>query len=447
MDTVKVRAREVGGRYYQTLLNSLTLDQLRSALLRLKARNAPAVRTRGEVIDAIESAGWVENELVRTLLDIESKSPTRHAAISKYEGPLPDFSGAVLFEDLPVGPDGLAFRPVYVRKTDDYLSVTFEHIVEVREWRTDGDEDRQQRVTTRIRHPIIVRFYSDMSIAGFFFPGFTLGTASTKKDRRSYEDVVGALSASLSYQYKTSFRQFPILSAVKYLQAGDSPEVRVIRTDIEAVSGKVSLDAPSQANSVNELLLSFLQPHVAEGIVDDLRKAIKKAINDAYADQFVIYWCKERVVTRIKLWGFACELMFIWNDTESSFRSIDAIIRLLVGVAQHTDDPSERRVWDFVVSLDRGAVVQLNELVARGAQSKDAALDIALQAVEAGVLEYVFRLNTSALLVDAANVWSSNSAFYRRPFRTVDGDVIDGTDPKMVEVGFKKARSGEGAAQ
>lgn len=440
MEATKARSREFGERYYETLLNSLTLDQLKTALFRLKRGEAPAVRTRTEAIEAIESAGWVERELNDILLDIEAKSPTRHSAISKFGGTIPAYSDAEMFLDLPMGPTGIQFRPVYRASGSGFSSITFEHSIDVREWRNESETVRKL-VTTKIRHPVIVRFYEKLGIAAFFFPGFSHGSAQRPADRLAYETVIHELTVALSYKFNSTFVQFPIAQAVKYLQMGESPEIKIIRTDIDAVNGKVSLDSPVATNSVNDLLLSFLEPHVRKEVVSDLQAAIKTALNDAHADHFVIYWCKERVVTRVRLWSFACELMYIWNDTDSSFRSIDSIIQLLVSVARHSGNAPQRDLWDIIVGLPKEVIVSQGELISKSSASGEEVLSVALRAVQAGILQYAFRLKTTDLLVDCANSWRVDPAFYRRQFKTVTGELIDGNEPSLIEVGFMRSNT------
>jgi len=356
MDSVKARTRAVGGRYYTTLLNSLTLDQIKSAIFRLKRGDVRNVRSRADAIDAIESAGWVEQELNAILLDIESKSPTRHSAISKFTGAIPEFKDSELFQYLPATVRGLQFRPVYQRQDKDFISITFEHEIEVKEWEDDAPGSRRL-IVTKIRHPIVARFYVKLKVVAFYFPGFSQGNGQKASDRLSYEDVVSSLTSSITYKFSVAFQQFPVSYAIKFLQTGDSPEIKVIRTDMNAGVGKVSLDSPLESNSVSDLLFSFLKPHISDGAFRELKKAIKLAIDGSHADHFVVYWCKERVVTRVRLWSFACEFMFVWNGTESSFRSIDSIIQLLVSVSDQYASPSGKALWDFILSSTKGAVI------------------------------------------------------------------------------------------
>lgn len=443
METNRLRARELGERYYETLLNSLTIDQLRTALFRLKRQDAPVVRSRTEAISAVESAGWVEKDLNAMLLDIEAATPTRHAVITKFSGSVPSFSDADLFNFLPASTGGLRFRPVFLTKSKDFYSFTFEHEVEVREWR-DEEADVRRLFTTKIRHPIIARFYSSMEIAAFYFPGFSQGYSKTASERITYESVIASLTHALTYKFGSSFQQFPINNAIKFLQAGESPEIKIIRTDIDSGKGKVSLDSPHETNSVNDLLFSFIEPHVKTTVLSDLKRAIGSALDASHSENFVIYWCNERVVTRVRLWSYACEFMFVWNDTESSFRSIDSIIQLLVSVAGQSERPGSKNLWEFLLSTPKGSILSQNELITRSNTTVDEALSVAIRAVQAGILEYVFRLRTDKLIVECANLWRADPEFYRREFTATDGQAINGADPKMLEVGFARLSESEG---
>lgn len=442
MDGSKARAREIEDRYYATLLNSLTLDQLKTALFRLSRGETRGVRSRQDAIEAIESAGWIERELNEILLDIESRTPTRHSAISNYVGSIPEFSEAEIFKFLPATVDKIQFRPVYQRRNEDFVSITFEHEIEVREWK-DEAEDVRRLITTKIRHPIVARFYEKLSVVAFHFPGFSQGAGQKASDRLSYEQVISSLTSAITYKFGIAFKRFPVGTAVKFLQDGDSPEIRVIRTDLDAEAGRVSLDSPLESNSVVDLLVSFLKPYFDPQVATQLRTSVVSAIEGSHSDYFVIFWCKEKVVTRVKLWDFAAELMFVWNGTESSFRSVDAIIQLLVSVASQYGSPGGKSLWDYVASAPQGKIITQSDLISRGNVTASDALAVAVRAVQAGLLEYVFKLRTSGLVIECANTWLSDPAFYRRRFNLEGGGDIDGNDPKAIEVGFRKVTPGE----
>jgi hypothetical protein len=67
-------------------------------------------------------------------------------------------------------------------------------------------------------------------------------------------------------------------------------------------------------------------------------------------------------------------------------------------------------------------------------------------AVKAGMLSPVYRLNTNVLIVDSLNSWTENPTDLRRSWATDDGGVVDGANPKNIEVAFRRVATVGGRA-
>lgn len=73
--------------------------------------------------------------------------------------------------------------------------------------------------------------------------------------------------------------------------------------------------------------------------------------------------------------------------------------------------------------------------------NEDDILDALLRSVQAGNFRYVFRLKTTHILRDYANVWTLDPTALRSIYVTAEGDEIDGRDPKHIEVGFERSNA------
>ena len=72
----------VGGDYVQTLINSLTFEQLKLSLSDLVKRESRAAgHTREAVTEAILTSGQSVEVIKRTLLRVESESPGKHCLL------------------------------------------------------------------------------------------------------------------------------------------------------------------------------------------------------------------------------------------------------------------------------------------------------------------------------------------------------------------------------
>jgi hypothetical protein len=62
----------------------------------------------------------------------------------------------------------------------------------------------------------------------------------------------------------------------------------------------------------------------------------------------------------------------------------------------------------------------------------------------AGLVEPVFRLKTSDVILDTENDWTTDPTALARVFMTDKGTQIDGTHPANIEIGFHRLRTGAG---
>ncbi|HEX7814401.1 hypothetical protein, partial [Dyella sp.] len=425
----KIRQREVGDDYLETLANSLTVDQLRTALALLLGSQAPSVRTRAEAMDAILSSGRLVEDVVPLLQSIEAKSPMRHNVLTRYVQNEPILA---LKNYGPVGrTDGkVQFRFAWRGVSDDAEIFLFEHSVEVAEWKLVDDETKRLEIK-HLRHPVVVRIYPSTGAALFCYPGFTQGAATGAGHKLAYEEVVESLILALATHCEIRVSAFATERAIGILQEGVSPRVRIVRTDIDASSGRVSL-ASEEKSSVDVLLAEFLAPHLSEKLNVELGKAISKAVREAPTTALVAYWNDERVFTRVRFWPIGAEFLFVWHETPSSYQAIHSIVALIVGLAKEVVETGGRDSLEKIQSLRSGEIVSLASFVGNNGGDRDAAKRTLLEAVRAGFLTPVYRLKKPGLFLDSPNEWQADVTMLRRVFWHEDGTFVDGSRPEEI---------------
>ena len=155
METVEVyRSREVvGDDQLQTLLNSLTLDQVRSAIEVLAPTKKISLKSRKDSLEAVIRTHRSVAEIQSTLLDIEASAPFRHCVFSRLQGAGVIERAAKLSPDPNRRSKGYRMRVSYVTQTASCVSITLEHTVQVREWDTKSPTKREIQ-NSQMRHPI-----------------------------------------------------------------------------------------------------------------------------------------------------------------------------------------------------------------------------------------------------------------------------------------------------
>lgn len=438
MQTVR-RHREDTGDYFSTLLNSVTLDQLRTALFR-SADNPPSVHTKDEAIEELIKLDKVE-EISNLLLDLEATTPTKHCVLMKYDGKI-DLSllniGDILTQQTDV--TSLYFKIAH-RATDDKCPlITFEHKVNVCEWKTAKDnEDIRIRENFVTRHPVILRVDPRNKIVVFFYPGFSQGSGIKKTQRINYHDVLLNLIGKLEKILSISFSPIPVQACVKALTEAASERIKVIRTDFESGKGRMSLAAPSSdKQSVDEYLTSFITPYVKENYKDKLHSAVREALKNTTPNSLAVLWTKEDLITRLAFWDFGTEFLFIWYGSSRSMFFVKSIISLIVSITERLETPTIKEILDNILTESDRRIFTISSISANHNVSENIIKESLVELMNAGLIKPVYRIKTPDMLLENHNDWTERLAELRRGFTTENNEYIDGSDPRNIEVAFKR---------
>lgn len=305
---VKPRRRQVDseGSYTQTLLNSLSLEQIREAVYRLAPKKKISIGAHSQSLEALLSTSASEEEIQKILLDVESKYPFKHCLLLKVDS-------VEEFKEFPeIGTiyrsDELVFTLSHISQAP-VLTLTFEHSVEIQEW-VEVDKNHRFRQTVIKRHPIVVRVQKDRKILTLSYPGFAHNN-NPGSQSNGYEKVIDSLLRILLANYSWKLSTLPIQNALKYFVEGSSKRVLQVQADVDTPLARFDVSAKGEKNNIEEALASFISEHLPDVDREALVAASKKAFSSATPNSIVLFWIRESLFTRLRFWDIGTELHFV----------------------------------------------------------------------------------------------------------------------------------------
>ena len=441
MGSVRRRHREKSEDYLETLLNSVTLDQLRSTVIRLYKSKPPSISTRDEAIQALYQLGRV-NDIQNTLIELEASTPTKHCLIVKYDE---EFDSSLINTDDVLSwqsdTPSLHFKVIYKNSgIRDQFIYTFEHNIDVCEWRiTEEDEAVKRRENFILRHPVILRVLPKEKLIIFFYPGYSQGSGIKQSNRLTYQTFLLNLIGKLEEKLSIKFSSVPVERCVKTLSDAHSQRVKIIKTDFESGKGRMSLAAPSKEKlSVDEYLTNFITPFVKEGDERKLHSAVREALKNTTPESLAVLWVKEDLVTRLSFWEFGTEFLFIWYGKSQSMVAINRIFDLILSITQNIESPSLKNLFNEFTDIKKEEVFTLSALNLKYSVNIGELRQAVVDAVKAGLIAPVYRIKTEEILQQTQNSWTEDLVSLKRIFDTESNHQIDGSNPENVEVAFKK---------
>lgn len=176
----KFRLREIDrSDAIQTLLNSLTLEGIREAAYLLAPTKKVRIRGRASSYDDLLETNRPTDDIIKALLQVEAQTPFKHVLVARAQEPSRAFRlETKLRESISAG--GFNFLVRLFLRVGEYIYITLEHSVTVREWVEGESEDVRKVRQYDTRHPIVVRISLTTAIALICFPGFSQGTATKR---------------------------------------------------------------------------------------------------------------------------------------------------------------------------------------------------------------------------------------------------------------------------
>lgn len=438
----KSRSREIDDNDpIRTLLNSLTLENIRDAAYLLAPGRNVRIKNHSTSLEDILQTGKSTNDIIEGLLEIEAHSPFKHCLITKcIDGTSVELLNNHINNTLSF--DSFDFLIRYYEENQSHIFVTIEHTVIVEDWAQGENENIRRKEKYYTRHPIILRMAKATGLLLLSYPGFSQGRATKKSSAITYSDLLGAVIHALeNIGIKT--KALPIQNTLKLLMTGSNRRVRRIRTDIEAANiGRFDLSSLDQQKTVEESLADLFFPYMAsassrEGLID----LAKRAINDTDANFTVLYWADEAVTTRLLFWTIGCEMLFTWGGKHASYRAIDSILEMILESFERFSKSSYSTTetpFQWIAAQNGNEVIKPAAIAERFQLTATDARKELVHAIKAGMLYPVYRLISNTLLIDSMNDWTDDPRTLSREWVTDSGEVIDGADPRNLEVAFRR---------
>lgn len=444
--TAKPRRRQLDaeGDYTQTLLNSLTLEQIRETVYRLAPTKQIRLRAHSESLEALFATGATSQAIQTTLLDVERTYPFKHCLMLRLD--LSDSGLGVQTCGESYRSGDFEFKLSHVSESPT-LSLTFEHTIEFKEW-VNVDKDHRVRQTVVTRHPIIVRAQPDRHLLTLSYPGFT-NTNVPGSGSNGYEAVVESLLRVLRTEFGWRLKTLPIKNALKYFVEGSNRRVLQVKADVDTPMARFDVSAKGAATNIEEALASFIAAHLPGVEKEALVTASKKAFSSAVANSIVLYWIQEGLFTRLRFWDIGTELHFVWNNESATYRVVDEITYTLSDASHTLTElkPESGGLLAWIAKRGPLDLIHPGEVSTLFSLEPGEARLTLLTAMKAGLVEPIYRFATSEMLVEMQNDWSPDLGRFRREVTTDSGVKIDGSDPGNLEVAFRRVASITGGVQ
>lgn len=438
--TSKRRTREEKESQLETLLNSLSVDQLRTAYFQLNKKLPKKCRSHNDYVDAINKSGKTEKEMLSACYLVESESPHKHFYITKCTGILPNTVRVKKLQSEKIKYlKGL--KLTYSNQRDEYIHITLDQPVRVVEW-SQIDGDTKKRKTRTLRHPIFVRFYQAKQVLYISYPGFSQGLATKKIDRINYETVISEVLASLSEEFQWTYENFAFRSSIDLLLDMNSKRVSRIKATPKKGDGRLTITTNTGGVSTEKWLATLIASQ-SNKEVKDLEKSIKEAFKASAMDSMVLYWSSEALATRIEFWNSGAEFLFIWKKADHSYNICHKVFDLLISINEKQATTNLTAVLTEIKKVSVGHHVFPSDLINRVGGTQENIRDTLIFATKSGIVAPVYRVKTSSFLEEGENEWTTNLGTLNKVFIDEDGNEIDGGDPSNIEVAFLRVAQEE----
>lgn len=439
--SIRIRHREISSERYITLAHSLSLDQVRAAVSRLSPGKRIAIKAKKDALESLAATGRSVTDIENELLTVESVTPFRHCLIARFKGALPDFERLLVKQ---------VYSGLFASYNLDFENTfyegrlfTFSHEAEVVDWTESEDGRVRYKQLHKIRHPVVIRFYFKSGIALFSYPGFSSAGVAARSSSSVYRSLVHDLVKCIESQCDVRFSTYPVEQCLRLLSRSNNSVLRIVRTDLEPPNGRLNISSAHRVASVEDIFLkSFLGPVLKNlGFTvpeEKLHRAIADVMHEAHTNSMTVSWVEEGVNTRVDFWDIGTELLFVWGRGNSSIFMLEKIVSLIVSVASQLERVDLAGIWTWLSRLEDGAILSIENIVARFNVDVDDVKRVVFQSVAAGVVEPVYRLATASLVLEFDNYWTRNLSDLKGIFTTEDGLNIDGSDPRSVEVAFRR---------
>lgn len=435
--SVGKRQRQKQSDDLETLLNALSVAELRVALSRLEGRTTQSEdQTKAGVAEAIRNSGKSQSSIKEALYDVQAETPFSHCLIAGCD---PSAFRAVSNRRTKKIEDRRNnFRHVHTLVRAGTIYITFEREIEVVNWVANESKTIKRKEALNIVQPLVVRFRENSKAVTVSFPGFNQGYVDEDK-RVAYEDELTELLALVDVGIGIAAHPLPIAASINRLLDAKSTRLVRVSTDLFNPAGSLRVTSHSKNAPAEDALVKLLTRALPRLTPEQLRRAVTSGMTDSDAKSIELLWIDERVFTRMEFWPIGCDCLWVWQGTYRDYATIDSVVDLLLGAMTFAENNNDA-IWDRIVSMEPNAMIRLADLSAMFARPNEEVRALLIAAVRAGLLTPTYRLIAEERFLTeiGKQFWEDSLPSLARTFKAEDGKTIDGRNPKHVEVAFRR---------
>lgn len=435
MDKVRTRSKSVKDDQLETVINSLTADQLRGVGAGLRVTFTGA--TKEDLRDSILNCGRPIKSILEGCYRAELYHQKKHLFLARYTGKLEVPKAPRAFSSKKFKTIGVV-RYVYSDSTDRLQSMLFEHRVQTHELLPkEGVKDEFKLTRDEIRHPIAIHFNEKRKILQIAYHGYAQGRVKAA-DRVHYSDLVQELLRIIGEELGVTTHMLNIRESLAKLSMASDRRVIVNRTSPRTAKGELDLRGYIARNaSAADVLTNLLSPYIPLEKTE-LANGIAEALKNALSETEIATWKKENISTRITYWPHGAEILFIWGGPHPTPVLVEELLDLILSAEQVSKNKEDSDAWSELLKMPDEQIFTVAQAVHAWHCSEEHCRKVLKLAIKASVVVPMFRIKSTRLMPEYANEWTHELASLAHVFKDEAGNEIDGAEPSNVEIAFLK---------
>ena len=327
---------------------------------------------------------------------------------------------------------------VYFEDMDEYFHFTFEFQISITRW-VNIDDDHRERKKSKQVHAVFVRLHKISSIVSVGYNGFENQAHKSDPSRISYEQIVTDVLNALT-EMGVSTSTLPVRKAIDFLIERNSTRIYREKGDPEFNFGKLTVQG-KHGSGIEEVLARIFDRTSIKIDQRELVKAAKEALASSSMNSVLAVWKEEKLVSRIEFWDIGAEFLFVWRRTPQTYARCFEVFGLIRDVLRSFEGANS--LGSVLDSFQIGQVFRAADIANSIEIRLEDLKNLLIEAVKLGLIVPAYRLRTQLIVQDQPNEWTENLSPLGRSFSLEDGSVLNGKDPKNIEIGFLKPKVGK----
>ena len=161
-------------------------------------------------------------------------------------------------------------------------------------------------------------------MASIGFPGFSQGAAYFKEQRLTYPKIAEQTLQAIFEATGIELEPLDIKAAVETLCQQRPMDVVNVRRTMRPLGVRVVVDT---ASSGIEDVAGFFQDYLKKVGISLSRADARQLVTQSDADDILLHWTKLDVATRISMFDFGSEILFLWRSGGASSTTVDEVLK------------------------------------------------------------------------------------------------------------------------